>query len=70
MMPITIAKSGETHIIKKITGSEKIRGHLAEMGFVMDAEVTLVNQIGGNVIISIKGSRVALDESIANKILI
>ena len=48
MMPLTMAKAGETVTIKKITGKDEIRLHLAELGFVVDSEVTVVNEIAGN----------------------
>ena len=51
MMPLTMAKAGETVTIKKITGKDEIRLHLAELGFVVDSEVTVVNEIAGNLII-------------------
>ena len=48
MMPLTMAKAGETVTIKKITGKDEIRLHLAELGFVVDSEVTVVNEGEGN----------------------
>lgn len=54
MMPITMAKAGETVTIKKITGKDEVRQHLAELGFVVDATVTVVNEIAGNLIIQVK----------------
>jgi len=70
MMPITMAKSGDNVVIQKITGSDKIRQHLAEMGFVVDGRVTVVNEIAGNLILQVKDSRIALDKSMANRIMI
>ena len=63
MMPITMAKAGETVTIKKITGKDEVRQHLAELGFVVDATVTVVNEIAGNLIIQVKESRIALDKT-------
>ena len=57
MMPLTMAKAGETVTIKKITGKDEIRLHLAELGFVVDSEVTVVNEIAGNLILQVKESR-------------
>ena len=65
MMPLTMAKAGETVTIKKITGKDEVRLHLAELGFVVDSEVTVVNEIAGN-----KESRLALDRTMANRIMI
>jgi len=70
MMPITMAKSGDNVVIQKITGSDKIRQHLAELGFVVDGRVTVVNEIAGNLILQVKDSRIALDKSMANRIMI
>ena len=70
MMPLTMAKAGETVTIKKITGKDEVRLHLAELGFVVDSEVTVVNEIAGNLIIQVKDSRIALDKTMANRIMI
>ena len=70
MMPLTMAKAGETVTIKKITGKDEVRLHLAELGFVVDSEVTAVNEIAGNLIVQVKESRLALDRTMANRIMI
>ena len=69
-MPLTMAKAGETVTIKKITGKDEIRLHLAELGFVVGSEVTVVNEIAGNLIVQVKESRLALDRTMANRIMI
>ena len=61
MMPLTMAKAGETVTIKKITGKDEVRLHLEELGFVVDSEVTVVNEIAGNLIVQVKESRLALE---------
>ena len=70
MMPLTFANAGETGYIQKITGKDEVRQHLAELGFVVGEPVTVVSQIGGNMILAVKDSRVALDKSLANRIMI
>ena len=70
MMPLTMAKAGETVTIKKITGKDEVRLHLAELGFVVDCEVTVVYEVAGNLIVQVKGSRLALDRTMANRIMI
>ena len=70
MMPLTMAKAGETVTIKRISGKDEIRQHLAELGFVVDSEVTVVNEIAGNLILQAKESRIALDKTMANRIMI
>ena len=70
MMPLGMAQVGETNIIRKITGRDEIRQHLAEIGFVVGEEVRVVSELGGNLILSVKDSRVALDKSMAMRILV
>ncbi len=70
MMPLTMAKAGETVTIRKITGKDEIRQHLAELGFVVDSEVTVVSEIAGNLILQVKESRIALDKTMANRIMV
>ena len=70
MMPLTMAKAGETVTIRKITGKDEVRLHLAELGFVVDSQVTIVNEIAGNLIVQVKESRLALDKTMANRIMI
>ena len=69
-MPLTMAKTGETVTIRKITGKDEVRQHLAELGFVVDSDVTVVSEIAGNLILRVKDSRIALDRTMANRILI
>ncbi|MCH3971722.1 MAG: ferrous iron transport protein A [Oscillospiraceae bacterium] len=68
MMPLSMAKAGERVTIRRITGKDEVRQHLAELGFVVDGEVTVVNELGGNLILQVKDSRIALDKSMANRI--
>ena len=69
-MPLSMAKPGETVTIRKITGKDEVRQHLAELGFVVDGVVTVVSELAGNLILQVKDSRVALDRSMANRIMI
>ena len=70
MMPLTMAKTGETVTIRKITGKDEVRQHMAELGFVVDSDVTVVSEIAGNLILQVKDSRIALDRTMANRIMI
>ena len=70
MMPLTMAKTGENVVIRRITGKDEVRQHLAELGFVVDETVTVVTELGGNLIIRVKDSRVALDKTMACRIMI
>ena len=69
-MPLTCASVGETATIRKITGKDEVRQHLAELGFVVGETVTVVSSIGGNLILNIKGSRIALDASMAQRVML
>lgn len=70
MMPLTMAKAGEEAAILKITGRDETRQHLAELGFVVGEMVTVVSEMAGSLIVQVKESRVALDRSMANRIMI
>ena len=70
MMPLTMTQTGETSVIRKITGKDEVRQHLAELGFVVGEQVTVVSKIAGNMILSIKDSRIALDSGLAQRIMI
>ena len=70
MMPLTMARPGETVTIRKITGRDEVRQHLAELGFVVNSDVTVVSQLAGNLSLQVKDSRVALDKTMANRIMI
>lgn len=70
MMPLTMARAGETVRIRQIRGKDQTRHHLAAMGFVESGPVTVVSEIAGNLILQVKDSRIALDKSMANRIMI
>lgn len=69
-MPLTMAVIGEISHIQKITGKDEVRRHLAELGFVVGGEVTVISEIGGSMILAVKDSRIALDKSMANRIMV
>ena len=70
MMPLTMAKPGETETIRKVPGRDEVRQHLAELGFVADGTVTVVSELAGNLILQVKDSRIALDHTLANRVMI
>ncbi len=70
MMPLAIADTGKSVVIQKVTGKDAVRQHLAELGFVENSSVTVISKIAGNLIVQIKDSRVALDQSMAMRIMI
>lgn len=69
-MPLTMAKAGETVTIRKIAGRDEVRQHLAELGFVVDTSVTVVSELAGNLILQVKDSRIALDKTMAMRVII
>ena len=70
MMPLTLANIGEKNIIKHIGGSQEVKKHLENLGFVAGGEVTVISALGGNVIVNVKETRVAISEEMARKIMI
>ncbi len=70
MMPLTFCKAGEENIIKKIGGKDEVKKHLESLGFVVGGSITVVSAIGGNVIVNVKGSRVAISDDMAIKIMV
>ena len=70
MMPLMLAKPGEENIIRKVGGNQEVKRHLEDLGFIAGGSVTLVSVLGGNVIVRVKESRVAINEELARKIMI
>ena len=70
MMPLTLAEVGEAQIVRKVGGKPEVRTHLENLGFVAGGTVTVINTIGGNVIVNVKESRVAISREMAQKILV
>ena len=70
MMPLPFATVGEENMIRKVGGNPEIRAHLENLGFVIGGTVTVVSTIGGNLIVNVKDSRVAISRGMASKILI
>ena len=69
-MPLTFAKEGEPISIKKVGGKEDVRLFLENLGFVTGAAVTVISTVGGNVIVNIKDSRVAIGKDMASRIMV
>ena len=70
MMPLTLAEVGEENIIRKIGGKQEVKAHLEALGFVVGAAVTIVSAMGGNVIVNVKQSRIAISREMAQKIMV
>ncbi len=69
-MPLTMANTGETVLIKSIRGKDDTRRFLENLGFVAGSEVTVVSEMAGNLIVNIKEARVAVSKAMANRIMI
>ncbi|MGN1344404.1 MAG: ferrous iron transport protein A [Traorella sp.] len=70
MMPLTLAQIGEENMIKKIGGKQEVRAHLENLGFVVGSTIKVMNTYGGNLIVNVKESRVAISKEMAQKIMI
>jgi ferrous iron transport protein A len=70
MMPRCFAQVGEPQIIKRIGGNPETRKHLEDLGFHIGGEISVINTIGGNLIVNVKECRVAVSRELANKIMI
>lgn len=68
IMPLTMTECGREVVIQRIAGKDNVRRHLNEMGFVEGEKVVVISDNGGNMILSIKGARIALDKSMTNRI--
>ena len=70
MMPLALANIGEENLIHKVGGSPEMKKHLEDLGFTAGGTVTVAASLGGNIIVKIKESRVAISEEMARKIMI
>jgi ferrous iron transport protein A len=69
-MPLSMVRAGETGYIRNITGKDDMRRHLKDLGFVVGEKVTVISEFNGNMILSVKNSRIALDKRMANRIIV
>ena len=70
MMPLSMIPEGQPSVINKIGGKEETRRFLENLGFVVGGTVTVISQIGGNMIVNVKDARVAIGKDMANKIMV
>ncbi|MBQ4424991.1 MAG: ferrous iron transport protein A [Lachnospiraceae bacterium] len=70
MMPLCFAEAGKPQIIRRIGGSPEVKRHLEDMGFNVGSEISIVSMLGGNLIVKIKESRVAVSDELARKIMV
>lgn len=69
-MPLTLTEIGEEVIIKRIGGKSEVKCHLENLGFTVGTAITVINAIGGNIIVKVKESRIAISKEMAQKILV
>ena len=69
-MPLSMAPSGSENTVKKITGKDETRRFLETLGFVERGRVTVVSEMGGNLIVNVKDARIALSKSMASRIMV
>ena len=69
-MPLSMLEEGNYGTIVRVGGLEETRQFLEKLGFVVGADVEVVSKMSGNVIVNVKGSRVAIGKDMANKIMI
>lgn len=69
-MPLSMVRAGEDSVIKKVGGREDTRRFLENLGFVAGSTVTVISRAGGNIIVNIKESRVAIGQDMANRIIV
>ncbi len=70
MMPLLYATAGEENIIRKVGGSQEIKKHMEDLGFVAGGKVTVLSEMNGNLIVNVKDSRIAVSREMAGKIMI
>lgn len=70
MMPLILADAGSENIVRKVGGTAEVKQHLADLGFNVGTPVTVVSAMGGNVIVKVKESRVAISREMAQKIMV
>lgn len=70
MIPLLLADIGQESIVRKVGGTAEVKQHLADLGFKIGAPVTVVSAIGGNVIVKVMESRVAISREMAQKIMV
>ena len=70
MMPLALANIGEEYMIRRVSGNPEVKKHLEDLGFTAGGSITVVSSLGGNIIVKVKESRVAISEEMARKIMV
>lgn len=69
-MPLSMMKTGERNTIKKINGRDETKRFLESLGFIVGSSVAVVCETGGNMILNVKDTRIALDKAMATRIIV
>ena len=69
MIPLTMADLGRENVVRRVGGSPQVRRHLEELGFTAGGTVTVVASLGGNIIVKVKESRIAISKEMAQRIM-
>ncbi len=70
MMPLNLAEIGQPQIVKRIGGNPEVKKHLEDLGFNIGGEISIVSTLGGNLIVKVRESRVAVSSELAGKIMV
>ena len=70
MLPLSVAERGQPQVIKRIGGNPDVKQHLENLGFHIGGEVCVISTLGGNLIVKVKESRVAVSSELARKIMV
>ncbi|MCR5457251.1 MAG: ferrous iron transport protein A [Clostridiales bacterium] len=70
MMPLNLAEKGQPQIIKRLGGNPEVKKHLEDLGFIVGGEISIINSLGGNLIVKVRESRVAVSDELARKIMV
>ena len=70
MMPLALANIGEEYMIRRVSGNPEVKKHLEDLGFTAGGSIMVVSALGGNIIVKVKESRVAISEEMARKIMV
>ncbi len=70
MIPLNLAETGEELTVKRVGGSAEVKQHLEDLGFTAGSTLSIINKLGGNIIVRVKESRIAINEEMARRIMV
>ena len=69
-MPIALAPINQELKVIRVLADDKTKKHLESLGILVNSSLTVVSSVNGGVVVAVKEGRLALDRSIASKILV